>query len=463
MESATAPFESLTSEPIEEVTSTETQDESGMHTSNALTAVDHPQPVPEDSAPNEWPRMQCAERDVGAHGENIIKMEDISGVSLLTDRQRILGVIQDELGGKQVSSSSLSFAPIWVMEEDYSREMEENWEGAYEFVNEKDVPISANKIGCHAVYKVKESTDGKELMMKARNVLHGHRDKGRFSVRRDSASADLAVVRLLISLGVLLSFSFGTADVKGAYMQSGPALREIFVQPPREFKQKGKIWKLSRLPYGIVEEGRQWLCAIENWMVESFDINRVFGDEQLFVRRGQDVKIQLIIAKVVDDFLLAGTESQIQLFFGCIQKEFKLGASKIGRDLKFLGCAIKSLEDGSMEMSTIPHLERIRHLQISRERKSAPNQLANERERSEYRSPAGTILYLGQAILPQACIVASKMQQKLGLLRISHLIDSNSMLKDLKALPPRLLFKYPCRRQQVIICTMSDASHGASD
>lgn len=51
--------------------------------------------------------------------------------------------------------------------------------------------------------------------LKARNFLHGNRDKGQYSVRRDSVSADLSVFRLVLSLGVILGFSFGTADVKG--------------------------------------------------------------------------------------------------------------------------------------------------------------------------------------------------------------------------------------------------------
>lgn len=104
--------------------------------------------------------------------------------------------------------------------------------------------------------------------MKARIVFHGNRNKDPFTVRRDSSSADLAVIRLTISLGVMLGFSFGVADVKGAYMQSGPAKRDIYVRPPKEFKQCGKVWKLTRLPYGIVEAGRQCLCAVETWMTE---------------------------------------------------------------------------------------------------------------------------------------------------------------------------------------------------
>lgn len=85
----------------------------------------------------------------------------------------------------------------------------------------RNIPVNANKIICRTIYKVKEVDDG-SLRLKSHTVIHGNRDKVKYSVRRDSASADLSIVRLALYLGVNLGFCFGTADVKGAYIQSGP-------------------------------------------------------------------------------------------------------------------------------------------------------------------------------------------------------------------------------------------------
>lgn len=148
------------------------------------------------------------------------------------------------------------------------------------------------------MYKVKE--DGLEgLRLKSRDILHGNRDRYRFGVRRDSASADLSVVRLLLSLGVNLGFDFGTAEVKGTNLQSGPRNSDIYVQPPKEYvknelansRSRRVLWKLSKLSYGIVESGRQWLCGIEDWMEEVSDLDRVPGVEQIFVKRQRDRKV----------------------------------------------------------------------------------------------------------------------------------------------------------------------------
>lgn len=104
--------------------------------------------------------------------------------------------------------------------------------------------------------------------MKARHVLHGNRDKDQFSFRLDSSSASLSVVRFVIFLSLILGFYLATADVKEAYMQSGPIHQDIYVRPPKYIDRRQKsIRKLLQLAYGIVEASRQWLCAIEDWMI----------------------------------------------------------------------------------------------------------------------------------------------------------------------------------------------------
>lgn len=69
-------------------------------------------------------------------------------------------------------------------------------------------------------------------------------------------------------LRLFLGFRIGTADIKGAFLQSGPIRRYIFVRPPREWPRlRGRLWKLLKLPYGITDAGRQWQVVVEDWML----------------------------------------------------------------------------------------------------------------------------------------------------------------------------------------------------
>lgn len=147
------------------------------------------------------------------------------------------------IGFKQVTESEIQFAPEWKLNDALITELEENWNSAYTVVKSSELPRDANIIGSHTVYRVKEYDDG-HLKMKARLVLHGNRDKDRFTFRKDSASADLAAVRLPISFSQILKSCIATADIKGAYMQSSPIKRTLFARPAKHLYQKGMVWEL---------------------------------------------------------------------------------------------------------------------------------------------------------------------------------------------------------------------------
>lgn len=65
---------------------------------------------------------------------------------------------------------------------------------------------------------------------------------------------------------------------------------------------RGVLCTLPRLPYGIFETGRPWLCSIEFWRTKTYGMDHVVGVDQLFIKRSHDSSISLIVAEVIDDF-----------------------------------------------------------------------------------------------------------------------------------------------------------------
>lgn len=110
-------------------------------------------------------------------------------------------------------------------------------------------------------------------------------------------------------------------------MHSGPALREIFLLPPKEVRARGIIYKFLRMPYGIFEAERQWLCVIEEWLLEKYGRELVPGIDQLLVLRSRDGLITLLVSKMADDFFIAGPRDAIYDFFHSLNQAFKLAAS----------------------------------------------------------------------------------------------------------------------------------------
>lgn len=115
-------------------------------------------------------------------------------------------------------------------------------------------------------------------------------------IRKDSATTQLCVIRLLLSIVTFIGLRLGFADIKGAYLQSGPFKRGIFVRPREWQGARGLLWKvlwrLTKLPYGIVEAGRKWQKTIEHWMLTEGKLETVFGLSQRFVQHDEKNKIR---------------------------------------------------------------------------------------------------------------------------------------------------------------------------
>lgn len=96
--------------------------------------------------------------------------------------------------------------------------MDDNWKGAYEVVDESSISNNFNIIKYHSMYTIKEESlqpDHSKPRLKPRNVLYSNMYKEHFRVRKDSAPADIAVVRFFISIGLMIGFTLSPADVKG--------------------------------------------------------------------------------------------------------------------------------------------------------------------------------------------------------------------------------------------------------
>lgn len=388
---------------------------------------------------------------------------------LESEKPRILEQIYNQIGSKQVSRGKVEFAPSWILQDAFRKEHDKNWSDAYVPVSEGAVPDNANVVRSHVVYKVKTAEDGKREM-KARIVPHGNEDDDKDEVRKDSANAQLAVIRLMLSLVTFLGFMVKTADIKGAYMQSGPIQRDIYVRPPREWHyienySRGILWLLTKLPYGIVEAGRQWMLAVEEWMLNEAGLTRVSGVGQLFMKRTNlkhksgKSKILLIVAKLSDDFLVAGLHAEIDAFMDALKKRFIVGRIVDGPLYHFGGCEIRMGGNGDISMSMDTYWNRVQAIHMSRTRRRMRDSLACASEILQYRSLAGILLYLGNGVLPQASLVVSLMQQRITNLTVAGLCDANEMLAELRKLKPTITYRHVENSTEVSLCTFSDVAH----
>jgi hypothetical protein len=186
------------------------------------------------------------------------------------DRQQteqvLLQQIQAAIGDSDVSFTQLQWAPTWIFEKAVNAE-KDNYLKACLPMKLLELPPRSNMISSHHFFSFKKFSDG-NLKLKSRMVPHGNRDREKTGLRTDSATAQFAAIRLLLSLSVLIDFRLSSIDIYGAYLQADLLTRDIFVRPPFGWTSPNIVWKLLRLAYGLVESGRLWQLAIERWHSE---------------------------------------------------------------------------------------------------------------------------------------------------------------------------------------------------
>lgn len=100
---------------------------------------------------------------------------------------------------------------------------------------------------------------------------------------------------------------------------------------------------------------------------------------------------------------------------------------------------------------------------LSRSRSKEKEERATKSEESSYRALAGTLMYLGNAVVPQAAMITSRMQQRLVNLRVKDIIDGNNRMKYLTLIRPYIRYISQKGASDKRIISRSDAAHDGAE
>ena len=173
--------------------------------------------------------------------------------------------------------------------------------------------------------------------------------------------------------------------------------------------------------------------------------------------------IEVGSAKVVDDFLIAGSKDAIEILHEAIGKRFTVGRLLMGKELIFNRLNIFQEKGGSVLLNMEEYMTKITKIDINRERRKQYDDVASPEELTRYQELAGQLNFLGHGILPQAGFAASYLQQFLGFLRVSHLVEGNKVLHEITSLKPKIKYIRPSSLTGMprYLC-FSDASQGSN-
>ena len=79
--------------------------------------------------------------------------------------------------------------------------------------------------------------------------------------------------------------------------------REVFLEPPRDVKTEGKIWKVKKPLCGLNEASRKFSLMVKEVFSE-IGMIRLLGDEAFYYCHTNEVVIKGMISSHFDDFIL---------------------------------------------------------------------------------------------------------------------------------------------------------------
>ena len=139
--------------------------------------------------------------------------------------------------------------------------------------------------------------------IKARFVVKGFQETK--CPQTDSPTASRDTLKIFCTVAANEKWTVEGSDVTAAFLQADKLDRDVYIEPPKERKKPGVIWKLLKPCYGLKDASRQWYNSSSKYLI-SLGMKQSKSDACLFYLHEND-KLQGILLMHVDDILSAGT------------------------------------------------------------------------------------------------------------------------------------------------------------
>ena len=284
---------------------------------------------------------------------------------------------------------------------------------------------------------------------KARLVARGFQDPMIDELLKDSPTCSRDSFRSILAVfSSKNDWKCVAADVKTAFLQSFQLERDVFLQPPTEFRQEGVIWKLKKCVYGLADASRHWHQRVA-FEFRKFGLNQSEDDPCVFVANGSPD--EGIVATHVDDFWIAGSNSFVDKFVAFINSTFVIGSVK-SLPHKYLGINIVASEpNGETTMDFEHYREKVSEL-------SYDDVKDHEDLIHQLRTVVGKLMWPAMQIQPQMCFKLTQISAQLHQANAKTVSYLNKLVRTFKNTPSlTITFTKLNIKNSIIIC-FTDAS-----
>ena len=159
--------------------------------------------------------------------------------------------------------------------------------------------VGQERVGSRWVITKKEKADGQKTNYKGRLVAKGFQEAE--SPQADSPTMLRESMKMFFSIAANEGFSLRKIDIRAAFLQARELDRNVFMDPPKDIKREGFVWKLKKPLYGLNDSSRKFWLKMKD-IFRDIGLQRLEGDEALCYRKNNKGELEGMVSTHVDDF-----------------------------------------------------------------------------------------------------------------------------------------------------------------
>ena len=287
---------------------------------------------------------------------------------------------------------------------------------------------------------------------KARLVARGYEEECK--ERADSPTCIKDNLRVMLTVAASKNWTIHSLDVKAAFLQGKPIERCLYLQPPKEVRKQGIIWKLNKVVYGLADASRSWYLKVLE-VLESLGMRKFKLDGAMFVRDRCGLDGVIIIH--VDDLLFFGTSD----FLDNVMKRFK-ELFKISREesevFKYIGIKLTQRKD-LIILDQNEYLSSINSDVLDRDKLADKDRFVEGEEITLFRRSVGQLGWLSTVTKPEASFMHCLLGTIQAKPQVKDFILFKKIVTELKTAGSKIILPR-LDLDTVSVTVFSDASFG---
>ena len=343
----------------------------------------------------------------------------------------------------------------------YSQEIVDAKEKEYKNLLEHDVFEVVNDDGQSTIstkwiFHEKNDDQGRKSV-KGRLVARGFEER-LADKKIDSPTCSRQGLRLVLITASSMDWEIKSMDISAAFLQGNQLTRPVFIQPPTELQEEGKIWKLKRCLYGLSDAPREWYNRL------SMELKKLGGtislyDKSMFIWHNKTGELEGLISIHVDDFEYCGTSQWHNNVIDRLCIMFKISSQQTG-SFKYVGLNIE--QNGTeIFVDQQAYIEELTEISIERSRKTQLDDQLNNDEKKTLRSVSGQLLWTTSQTRPdlafQSCIISNYGAAA----TVKSLSEANKAIRKLKNDSMKMCFPGLGNPNYMKIVAYGDGSHAS--